>query len=114
MDSDWILSRKIAYHSLTRHFAGWKIRQFVLDPYQLKLEIRTPENSKVTTIQFNSPSIKLGCNSYMSKDNHLLWIRYFDEEDHCPKEVIMKFGIKETFDRWEKVIPHSSPLSTNL
>lgn len=104
MESDWILSRKLAYKSLTRHFAGWKMRQFVLDSIQKKLEIRTPENSKVTIIQFNVPSIAIGRHYYSADSNHLLWIRYFDVEEHCPKEVIMKFGDRDSFDTWEKVL----------
>jgi hypothetical protein len=104
MDSEWILSRKIAYRSVSRHFAGWKLRQFVLDSHNSTLEIRTPENLKVTTVDLSSPSILLGRHDYASHDDqHWLWLRYFDRQEECPKEIVMKFTDVEVFERWERV-----------
>lgn len=79
------------------------MRQFILDSIHRRLEIRTPENSKITIVQFNTPSVAIGRHYYAMDSNHLLWIRYYDTEEKCPKEIVMKFSNKETFDMWEKV-----------
>lgn len=97
-----ILSRKISIKSMTRHFAGWKIRNFTLDRANQLLEIIT-DGSKRTIISLQSIFVTMGRHHYAVDEYHWFWIKYFDSVESCAKEVIMKFPQVEDLERWEKV-----------
>ena len=103
METEWLLSRKIAFRSMSRHFAGWKLRQFVLNTATGILEVRTPDNMKTTIIDLKMRTVSMGRHDYASRDDHWLWLRYFDVEENCPKEIVMKFNDIDIFNRWERV-----------
>lgn len=97
-----ILSRKIAIKSMTRHFAGWKIRYFTLDRTNQVLEVVT-EGTKRTVIELRSASVSMGRHYYPLDDFHWFFIKYFDNAESCFKEVILKFEKLEDLERWDKV-----------
>eukprot|EP01033_Poteriospumella_lacustris_P010913 gene10913-7762_t len=98
-----ILSRKIAIKSMTRHFAGWKIRYFTLDRTNQVLEVVT-EGTKRTVIELRSASVSMGRHYYPLDDFHWFFIKYFDNAESCFKEVIMKFEKLEDLERWDKAL----------
>lgn len=101
--SEQILSRKIAIKSMTRHFAGWKLRLFQLNVKNGILEIHSPDKSSSTFIHLSLPSVSIGRHYYAVDKYKWLWLKYYDKVEKCPKEVIMKFEHEENIAYWEKV-----------
>lgn len=100
--SEPILSRKISITSVTRHFAGWKVRHFTLDRTNQLLEIFLSD-SKRTIIQLQSASVSLGRHFYSADEYFWFWIKYYDNSEKCYKEIIMKFEKQDDLIRWENV-----------
>lgn len=97
-----ILSRKIAIKSMTRHFAGWKVRHFTLDRTNQVLEVVT-QGGKRTIVELRSASVTKGRHHYAIDEFHWFWIKYFDNSEACYKEIIMKFKDIADMERWEQV-----------
>lgn len=102
--SQWILSRKISIKSMTRHFAGWKLRHFHLLLSQGVLQIHNPGKDHGTIINLSLPSVSIGRHYYAVDSYQWLWLKYYDQADKCPKEIIMKFEEESQLITWEKVI----------
>ncbi len=101
--SEKILSRKIAIKSMTRHFAGWKIRQFNLTKSTGFLEIVSLDKDQMTLINLALPSVSIGRHYYAIDRYKWLWLKYYDKEEKCPKEVILKFEDDAHITHWEQV-----------
>jgi hypothetical protein len=106
--SEIILSRKISTKSVSRHFAGWKEREFVLDRINRLLIIQSLDKPQTTIISLVSPEVTLGTHYYSKDQYYWLWLRYFDKEEKSTKEVIMKFEFYERMEMWEKVTDTNS------
>jgi len=105
--SDWILSRKISIKSMARHFAGWKLRLFQLQPDAglLRVESSDPKVAK-TIIPLHSSSIRLDKHYYSSDKYHSLCLKYYDKVENCVKEIVMKFEDIHLYNRWYSVSPY--------
>jgi hypothetical protein len=88
---------------MSRHFAGWKEREFTLDKLNRQLIIQSLDRPLTTTISLISPDFSFGNHYYSTDPYYWLWIKYFDNEEKCMKEVIMKFEFYEKMELWEKV-----------
>jgi hypothetical protein len=98
-----ILSRKVALRSMTRHFAGWKVRHFTLDRTNQVLEVVT-QGGKRTVVELRSASVTKGRHHYAVDEFHWFWIKYFDVSEVCYKEIIMKFKDLADMERWEQAL----------
>eukprot|EP00981_Chlorochromonas_danica_P009655 scaffold2798_cov160-Ochromonas_danica.AAC.24 len=99
--SEWVLSRKISLRSMTRHFAAWKKREFILDRNQAVLTIKSAEGTVVVVV-LQSLALSVGRHEYAGDTYHWLWLKYYDDDEKCPKEIVMRFETKERFLLWEK------------
>jgi hypothetical protein len=106
--SEIILSRKISTKSVSRHFAKWKEREFVLDRINRLLIIQSLDKPQTTIISLISPEVTLGTHYYTTDQYYWLWLRYFDKEEKSMKEVILKFEFYERMEMWEKVTDTNS------
>lgn len=102
-DAEWIVSRKIVVKSLTRHFAPWKSRFFVLDRAQALLGVRSSSNDALLVISLSSQSLSVQRHEYSVDDQYLLTVKYRDEESPTSKEIVMKFESIGHLTYWEKV-----------
>lgn len=103
-DAEWILSRKIVVKSVTRHFAPWKSRFFLLDRVNAMLEIRTSATSGATRVPLTSSNLVIQRHEYSADNGYLLTVRYNDEDTTTIREIVMKFDSLEHLTYWEKVI----------
>ena len=101
-DAEWILSRKIAVKSLTRHFAPWKKRFFVLDRANGLLGVRS-SNDTMVVINLYSPDFLVLRHEYSVDDKNSITVKYREEDSTTVKEIVMKFETAEQLDYWEKV-----------
>jgi len=103
-DSDWILSRKISKNSVTRHFAAWKNRYFVLDRSNGLLSVRNENQATTTnTISLKSPFINVKHHYYSNDKKFCLSLKYIDEEK-VDWEIILKFEALDLLNKWNKVM----------
>jgi hypothetical protein len=101
--SETILSKIYSTTSVSRHFAGWEEREFILDRAERTLTIQSPDEPDPTVVSLISPEVTLGTHYYSTDQYYWLWLQYFDKEDHSTYEVLMKFESFETMEYWEKV-----------
>jgi len=101
-DAEWILSRKIAVKSLTRHFAPWKRRFFVLDRANGLLGVRST-NDTMVVINLYSPAFMIQRHEYSVDDKNSITVKYREEESTTGKEIVMKFDSAEHLAYWEQV-----------
>lgn len=101
-DAEWILSRKIAVKSLTRHFAPWKKRFFVLDRANGLLGVRS-SNDTMVVINLYSPDFLILRHEYSVDDKNSITIKYREEDSSTVKEIVMKFETTAQLEHWEKV-----------
>ena len=106
VEPDWVESRKIKTQSMTRHFAPWKLRYFVLDDANYLLGIRSPATKSMSMIPLLAPSIKILRHNYCVDEKFWLSIKYTDDHESggpVEKEVIMKFNELNDLLRWQRV-----------
>jgi hypothetical protein len=101
-DSEWITSRKIVVKSLTRHFAPWKSRLFVLDRKNALLGIRSSSDA-ISIVSLSSPSFVVQRHEYSVDSKYLLTIKYVEMDSAFNKEVVMKFDNEVQLQYWEQV-----------
>lgn len=101
-DAEWIISRKIVIKSLTRHFAPWKSRFFVLDRSNGLLGVRS-SNDTMVAINLYSPSFMILKHEYSVDDKNSITIKYREEDSSTSKEIVMKFETPEHLAYWEEV-----------
>lgn len=100
-DSIWAMSRKITIKSVGRHFAAWKIRQFVLDRPNALMGIRSKENLKMTLIPLAQQSISVRHHYYSNDKKFCLSLKYVDSSGE--NEMIINFESLEKMNKWNAV-----------
>jgi hypothetical protein len=114
-DGDWIVSRKIVVKSLTRHFAPWKSRFFLLDRANAVLGVRSSATSGMILIPLSAPSLCIQRHEYGGEDKYLLTLKFADADNSTTKEIVMKFTSQEDLMHWETVqatsLMHANRLS---
>ena len=100
----WVMSRKISIKSMTRHFAAWKMRQFVLDKKNALLGTRVKTALKLTVIPLSAQTVSVRHHYYSNDQKFCLSLRYSDvSADAGEHEIVMKFENLEKMNKWLKV-----------
>lgn len=89
--------------SLTRHFAPWKKRFFLLDRANAVLGVRSSATSGMILIPLSAPSLSIQRHEYGGEDKYLLTLKFTDDENTSTKEIVMKFDSQEDLLQWETV-----------
>ncbi len=107
-DSIWVMSRKISIKSMTRHFAAWKLRQFVLDRSNALLGVRTKDSLKLSLIPLSAQSVSVRHHYYSNDQKFSLSLKYSETTNSVvfEREMVMKFESLEKMNKWNKVPFH--------